>query len=224
MPKEKSDFAVVIPAYNEAERIGKVLQEAQKYASLIIVVDDGSTDQTAKVAQKFKVKVLRHQINLGKGAALKTGCEAAFGMGAKIVVAMDSDGQHKPEDIPRFIKTLKEKKVDLVLGSRNPSVGMTLIRILGNKIDSFLIARFFGIYVTDPICGFRAFTKKAYQKLAWESPGYAVETEMVAKAGLEKLSFVEIPIETLYTDKYKGVSILDAYKVLFDVFKWRFLK
>jgi glycosyltransferase involved in cell wall biosynthesis len=222
--KKKSNFALVIPAHNEEPRIGKVLEEAKRYASQIIVVDDGSEDKTVKIAESFKVTVLSHLINLGKGAALKTGCEAAFKMGAQVVVTLDSDGQHNPGDIPRFIKSIQEKKIDFVLGSRNLGFGMPLIRIIGNKIDSFLIKLFFGIYVTDPLCGFRALTRKAYQKIIWESSGYGVETEMIAKAGMKNISFVEIPIETVYTDKYKGVSILDAYRIFFDILKWRVSK
>ena len=224
MKNEQSNFAVVIPAHNEEKRIGRVLEATENYASLIILVDDGSDDKTAQVAQKFKVKVLRHTINLGKGAALKTGCQAAFKMGVGIVVTLDADGQHQPEDIPRFLKTIQEKKVDLVLGSRNLGFGMPLIRVLGNKLDSFLIARFFKIYVTDPLCGFRAFTRKAYSKMNWESSGYEVETEMVIRAGIKNLSYVEIPIEILYIDRYKGVSILDAYKILFSLFKLILIK
>ncbi len=220
--EEKNNFVVVIPAYNEEKRITEVLKRTKKYCQLILVVDDGSEDKTSEAVKKMGVRVLHHEINLGKGAALKTGCEAAFKLGADLVVTLDADGQHNPEDIPRFVNAQKEKKVGLVLGSRNLGFGMPLIRFLGNKIDSFLIGLFFGIYVTDPLCGFRAITRQAYKTITWESSGYGVETEMIAKAGLKKLKFVEIPVETVYTDKYKGVSILDAYKILLDVLRWRF--
>lgn len=224
MNEKKNEIAVVIPAYNEEKTIGNVLLEAKKYVSLIVVVDDGSDDQTAEIAEKLNVKVLHHAANLGKGAALKTGCQAAVNLGAKIIITMDADGQHKPEDIPRFINVLQNKKVDLVLGSRNLGFGMPLVRILGSKIVSFFIAKLFNIYITDPLCGFRAFTRKSYQKLIWDSSDYAVETEMIARAGINKINFVEIPIETVYIDKYKGMSILDAYRVIATIFKWRFLK
>ena len=224
MNEKKNEIAVVIPAYNEEKTIGNVLLEAKKYVSLIVVVDDGSDDQTAEIAEKLNVKVLHHAANLGKGAALKTGCQAAVNLGAKIIITMDADGQHKPEDIPRFINVLQNNKVDLVLGSRNLSFGMPLVRILGSKIVSFFIAKLFNIYITDPLCGFRAFTKKSYSKLIWDSSDYAVETEMIARAGINRITFVEIPIETVYIDKYKGMSILDAYRVIATIFKWRFLK
>ena len=169
------------------------------------------------------VTVLRHEINLGKGAALTTGCEYAFLNGAEAIIMMDSDGQHRPEDLPKFLKALNEGH-KLIIGSRYLGMGMPLVRIIGNKFASFIICRFFGIYATDLICGFRAFTKDAYKKIKWESTGYGVETEMIARAGLSKIPLLEVPVQTVYIDKYKGVSFFDAYKILFWVLKWRLFK
>src|SRR3990172_1702337 len=104
-------ISIVIPAYNEEKRIGPVLSEIEKMGLEVFVVDDGSSDNTSKISEKYTKNVLRHKINLGKGAALKTGCEAAFDLGADAVVVMDSDGQHKASDLPKFIKTLKEYKI-----------------------------------------------------------------------------------------------------------------
>src|SRR3989344_7801744 len=109
---------IVIPAYNEAQRIGKVLEGAKSYASRTIIVDDGSRDATySAIRENFsEVIALRHKINLGKGAALKTGCDAAIKLGADIIVVMDADGQHKPEDIPRFVDSLERRERDIVFG------------------------------------------------------------------------------------------------------------
>ncbi|MCL4460020.1 MAG: glycosyltransferase family 2 protein [Chloroflexi bacterium] len=217
------NFFVVIPAFNEGERIRPVLAETKKHAPNIIVVDDGSSDETYKAAQECGVITLRHEVNLGKGAALKTGCEAAFSLGARAIILMDSDGQHRPAEIPNFVSTLKDRGVGLVLGSRVIGPGMPLIRAWGNKIDLFLLNLLFGARVTDPLCGFRALTAQAYEKIRWRSTGYAVETEMIVRARLARLPFVEIPVETVYIDKYKGVTILDAYRILLELIKWRFL-
>lgn len=215
---------IIIPAYNEEKRIAKVLKNAKSSKLPIIVIDDGSEDKTFLVAKKSGVEVLRHKINLGKGAAMKTGAEAAFSMGANAVIFMDSDGQHRASDLPKFIKALKSGKYDVVFGSRDLTDKAPLIRSLGNKLASYLISLLFGIYVHDLICGFRAVTKKAYKKLNWESATYGVETEMVVKTGLLGLKYCEVPVQTVYYDRVKGVTILDAINILFDVFRWKLIK
>lgn len=213
------DFFVIIPAFNEEERIGRVIRGVKKYTQNIIVVDDSSTDKTGEVAKKEKAVVLRHRINLGKGAAMKTGVEMAFSLGVETVVLMDADGQHDPKHIPDFLAKLDEDH-DIVFGSRNLSFGVPLVRFLGNKFGSILISLIFGIYRSDLLCGFMAFTKKTYPKIKWDSSRYGVETEIVARTGKNKLKYTEIPIETIYIDKYKGVTILDAIGILFNIPRW----
>ncbi len=215
---------IVIPAYNEANRIGIVLDELKKTKLPIIVIDDGSKDNTYKEAHSRKIILLKHKINLGKGAALKTGCDAAFALGAEAVVMMDSDGQHKVSDLPKFIYALESKKYNIIFGSRNSSFGVPIIRFLGNKVSSVLISLMFGIYISDLICGYRAFTESAYKKIRWQSRGYGIETEMVIRTGKNRLSRCEVPVETVYYDKFKGVTILDAVSILLNVFKWRLTK
>lgn len=215
---------IVMPAYNEAKRIDSVLRDITKNDYPVIVIDDGSKDDTFRKAKEHKVIVLRHKINLGKGAALRTGCEAAFAMGAEAIVMMDSDGQHNVEDLPKFTEKIQTGKYDVVLGSRNISFGIPLVRFLGNKFASILIVLLFRIYISDLICGFRALTKKAYQQMALKSSDYGIETEMVIKTAKLKLRYCEIPVETIYYDKFKGVTVLNAVGILFDVIKWRIYK
>lgn len=214
-------IAVVIPAYNEAKRINFVLEQLIKTKLPIFVVDDGSRDKTFEVSKQFPVTVLRHKINLGKGAALKTACEAAFSSGAEAIIMMDSDGQHMVSDLPKFVTALESKKHDIIFGSRNLNFGIPLVRFMGNKLSSILISFLFGIYISDLICGYRAFTKEAYKKIKWQSCGYGVETEMVIRTGKYKLNRCEVPVETIYYDKFKGVTILDAINILANVLKWR---
>ena len=213
------DFFVIIPAYNEVPRIGEVIKGVKKFTKNIIVVDDSSTDKTGEVAKKEKAVVLRHRINLGKGAAMKTGVETAFSLGAQGVILMDADGQHDPKHIPEFLEKLSQG-FDIVFGSRNLSFGVPLVRFLGNKFGSVLISLIFGIYRSDMLCGFMAFTKKTYPKIKWDSSRYGVETEIVARTGKNKLKYIEVPIETIYKDKYKGVTILDAIGILFNIPRW----
>lgn len=214
-------ITIVIPAHNEAVRIGTVLNELIKMKMPIIVVDDGSNDDTSKIIQEYKVTLLKHKINLGKGAALKTGCDAAFSSGADGVIIMDSDGQHKAGDLSKFVKELENGSYEVIFGSRNLNFGVPFVRFIGNKFASVFVSFLFRIYVSDLICGFRAFTKIGYEKLKWQSLGYGVETEMVVRAGKLRLKYCEIPVETIYLDRSKGVTILDALSILFTVLKWR---
>ena len=210
---------IVIPAFNEAKRIEAVLDDVKGAGFPIIVVDDGSTDATYERAKKYSLTLLRHKTNLGKGAALKTACKAAFLMGADAVIMMDSDGQHQSSDINKFVKKIKMEKYDVVFGSRNLNMGVPLIRYMGNKIASILISLMFGIYVSDPVCGFRAISKKAYLKMKLESLGYDIEVEMVIKTKQSGLYYCEIPVETIYYDKFKGVTIFDAFGIMSSVLK-----
>ena len=178
-------IAIVAPAYNEEAHLEKFIGITSKVKYPVYVVDDGSIDNTYKVLskiknQKSKIKILRHKVNLGKGAAMKTGAEAAFSDGCDAVIFIDTDGQHDVADLPKFVKKL-QRGYDVVYGSRNMSMGVPLVRYLGNKTVSLLISFLFGIYVSDILCGYRAITAGAYKKIKWDSAGYAVETEMVIR-------------------------------------------
>jgi glycosyltransferase involved in cell wall biosynthesis len=212
---------IVIPAHNEEKRIGPVLSEIKRMGIASIVVDDGSSDKTLEITRKYTPFVFHHGINLGKGAALKTGCQAAFSLGADAVVIMDSDGQHKPQDLPQFIKALK--KYSVVLGRRDFS-GTPLVRLVGNRIISLVVEILFGIKASDILCGFKAFTKKAYGKIKWDSLGYSVETEIVAMTGKNHLTNCEVPVATVYYDKFKGLTIQEGIGILLDIFKFKLLK
>lgn len=213
--------AIVIPAHNEANRISSVLERLQQYHDDIIVVNDGSEDATLAMVKSHGVTLLSHAVNLGKGAALKTGIEYAITRGYTAVILMDADGQHDPGDIPSFLSALE--KSDLILGFRRLSTRNSIIRFAGNKFDELLISLLYGVTVRDPICGYRALRTRIYDKLRWSSDGYEVETEMVVNAIKRKISFLQIEVETKYLDYYKGVSILNAWKIVIDVIKWRLI-
>jgi len=137
---------IVIPAFNEEKRIGRVLSSIRAREYDFVVVDDGSKDKTANVSRRFTPHVLRHAINLGKGAALKTGCLAAFQLGAEAVIIMDSDGQHKASDLPKFVGALKT--YDVVFGARDFEE-TPIVRLLGNKLITILVRILFAIKVSD---------------------------------------------------------------------------
>lgn len=214
----KKTFAV-IPAYNEEKRIGSVIKKTKKYVKNIIVVDDGSRDRTFEVAEKLKVVVAKHPINLGKGAALKTGCEIAIRKGAEIIVLIDSDGQHNPHEIPKLIKSLDDS--DIVFGCRELSKNMPFTMRFGNWFIRLTMHVLFGIKLKDTQCGFRALTKQAYKKIRWSSTDYAVESEMIANSGKKNLKFKPVDVETIYSDSYKGTTVMDGLKIVSNMLWWR---
>lgn len=214
----RNSVYIVIPAFNEEKRIGKVLADVKETGHPFIVIDDGSKDKTSQIAKRYSPYVLRHSINLGKGAALKTGCLAAFKLGAEAVILMDSDGQHKASDLPKFVKALQE--CDVVFGVRNFGK-IPLVRLLGNKLITYTVGILFGIKVQDILCGFKAFTKEAFEKVRWYSSGYSVETEIVALTGKHHLKNCEVTVATLYYDKFKGLSIEQGLGILFEIIQFK---
>lgn len=223
--KKHERVGIVIPAFNEKNQIRKVVEATQKYVDQIIIVDDGSKIPLESVVMPEKnITVLRHKINLGKGAAMKTGCFAAKKMNLDIVIFMDGDDQHKPEDIPKFIDSFnQDPELDIIFGSRIIGKDMPLIKMLGNKFLSIATSILFGIYISDTQSGFRGFRLAAFKKIFWDSTRYSVETEMVVNTGKKKLKYKEIEIKTIYHDDYKGTTIIDGIRIFFNMLTWRFL-
>lgn len=219
-------ISVVIPTFNEEKDILKVLDKLQNFIKPedIIIIDDCSLDNTYNLIKNFNpnLKILKHDINLGKGAALKTGCEAAIKLGADIIVCIDADDQHDPADISRLVEKINAGN-DIVFGSRKIGKGMPLVKFLGNKFLSVVINKLFKIYINDTQSGFRAFTADAYQKIKWESREYDVEAEMIVKTAENNLKFDEIEIATVYHDDYKGTTPLNGLQIFFKILKWKFL-
>lgn len=203
---------VIIPAYNEGKTIAEIISKTKQYIPNIIVVDDGSKDDTSLKAKNSGAIIMKHKVNLGKGAALKTGCDYALQLGAQKIVVMDADGQHQPQDIPLFLQNLNHH--DIVFGCRKVPHSMPLVLRFGNKTISRMLQLLYNIRVEDSQCGYRAFTADAYSKIRWETRDYYVETEMAIKAGKKRLRSTAISIETIYADKYKGTTILDGVLIV----------
>lgn len=220
MNPEQVDAWIIIPACNEAVRIVKVLEKTKRYISNIVVVDDGSSDKTCETAKQQGVIVLKHAVNMGKGCALKTGCDFAVKKGAKIIVVMDADGQHNPEEIPNFIKAVRGGN-DIVFGYRQMTESMPFIFRFGNNFINTITKLIYKIEMKDTQCGYRAFTADAYRKIRWKSQTYEMESEMIANAGKHKLKYKEIPIQTIYADKYKGTTVIDGIKIVLNMLWWR---
>ncbi len=209
----------VIPAYNEEKDIAVIIKKTKKYVDKVVVVDDGSRDKTKEAAEKTGAVVLRHIVNLGKGATLKTGCDFAVKKGAKSIIVLDADAQHNPEDIPRFAEKLR--RYDIVFSYRKMGSKMPLVLRFGNWFISNVVSLLYGIRLSDTQCGYRAFSKEAYMKVRWNATDYSMESEMISRAGKQKLKYVQIPIQTIYSDRYKGTTIIDGIKIVLNMLWWR---
>lgn len=194
---------IVIAAYNEEKKIGSVLRELKKSYKNIIVVDDGSKDNTYDVSLKEKVTVLRHVINRGQGAALKTGIDYALRKDADIIVTFDADGQFLASEISKIIRPVEKREADVSLGSRflGKTINMPILKKIVLKLGVFVVFVLYGIKVTDSQCGFRALSKNAARKIRITSNGMEHAGEIFWEIVRNNLSYKEIPITVIY-DEY----------------------
>lgn len=205
MESQKNTY-IVIPAYHESSVIREVITGIQHIGyTNIIVVDDGSTDETFEQAKRTGAITLRHKLNRGKGAATKTGIEAAKLLGADIIVTMDGDGQHNPKDIVRLVEPIQKEQCDVALGTRlkNPA-GMPWYKILANHIGNAMTWYLYGLYVTDSQSGFRAYSRHATELINTKTDRYEYDSEVIREIYIYKLKYKEIPIEVRYTEYSMG--------------------
>ena len=212
-------IVAVIPAYKEATEIADVLIRTRSFVDEMIVVDDGSPDETAEVAAKNGALVVSHVINRGLGAAIGTGFAFAKKRGADVVVTLDADGQHDPTEIPKFIEAMK-RGADVVIGSRMLTrTGMPWYRQVANMLGNISTLVLFGAYVTDSQSGFRAFSRGALEKIEIKTNRMEVSSELIAEAKHHGFKIVEVPIRAIYTDYSlsKGQSFFVGIKTLFKL-------
>jgi len=209
-----------IPAYNEEKFIGKVIKETKKYVDKVLVVDDGSTDKTAQIAKNNGAIVIRHKKNKGKGIAVNKIFDKSREIKVDILVLLDGDGQHQPEEIPSLIKPIIYNEADIVIGSRfikNKNF-IPLYRKIGLYVLTLVTNFGSKIKVTDSQSGFRAFSKKAINNLNFKEKGLAVESEMQFLAKEKKLRILEIPINTTYEERAKRNPFFHGFNNLIRIF------
>jgi len=188
-----------VPAYNEARYIGSVVLQAKQYADEVIVVDDGSADNTSKVAELAGATVIRRDENRGKGAAIQSILAEARKRNPDALVLLDADSQHNPNEIPILIKPISEG-FDLVIGSREAQKEKTpAYRRIGQKVLLRSTRMLSKSSISDSESGFRALSQKAINGLELKEKGFAVETEMIARAADKGFKITEVPISNIYT-------------------------
>lgn len=184
----ESKVVACIPAHNEEKSIGGVVLRSRRHADVVLVCDDGSTDLTGEIAAGLGATVIRHDHNLGKGAALRSLFSKAFELGAEVVVTIDGDGQFDPDEIPKLVAPVKRGEADVVIGSRfiGGGDGVPFLRRVGNRVltsftSSVPRARQGGL-ATDSQSGFRAYAGRALGELRVEEEGMGVDSQLLVQA------------------------------------------
>lgn len=215
-------ICVLIPSYNESKTISSLVKRIKSRGLDVLVVDDGSTDNTSEIAQHSGAGVLRYQKNKGKGASLKEGFRYILKKDYDAVITMDGDGQHSPEDIPKFIDTAVNPDTDMVVGNRmSVSRGMPFTRRLTNNLMSWFISKICRQKIADSQCGFRLIKRRAFKHLKLVSDNYEIESEMLIETSRQGLGIKFIPIQTIYYAKQTSRinPVIDTIRFFRFIFK-----
>jgi len=197
----KDKIVAVLPAYNEEVSIGSVVLRTKEHAGRVIVIDDGSSDHTARVAEMAGAEVIRHTKNMGKGKAFKTGFNAASQNGAAIIVTLDSDGQHNPAEIPKLTAPIFSGEADLVNGSRyinGNGKNTPAYRRIGQTVLDKATNMNSGVKITDTQSGFRAFAVNTLPAFRFKQNGFGIESEMLTDAAKSDIRIKEVEIDVRY--------------------------
>ena len=217
----------IIPAFNEEKRIPTVVSGTRKYVDGVIVVDDGSTDATAGMAERAGATVVQHGENCGAGAATMTGMEAARRMGADIVVTLDADEQHDPNDIPALLEPILAGRADIVFANRfGRRNSIPFIRRLFNAVGNVLTLLAAGKWVSDSQCGFKVFGPRSLAEVDLRMSGFEFCTEIVREAAQRRWRIAEIPSKVIYSEytMAKGQSFANGVKTALKILLRSFLR
>ncbi len=219
---------VVIAAYNEGRRLGRTLDGLRPHVPRVVVVDDGSADDTAAVALRHDVWLLRHAINRGQGAALQTGIDFALARGAEVLVTFDADGQHDPDEIERVAGPVLSGRADVALGSRflGRAVGIPWSRRLVLKVGVLFTRVFSRVRVSDTHNGFRALSRAAATAIRITQDRMAHASEILDQVRRHRLRYVEVPVTVRYAEETlaKGQSSWNAVRIVGQLVLGRWIR
>ena len=205
---------VLIPACNGGRTIGGLVQNLFRYIGSVIVVDDGSYDDTYVKAKDAGAVVLKHDKNRGKGAALRTGFKYAVGKGYDGIITMDADGQHDWREVPLFISEAEKGDADIILGTRmRDCEGMPFVRLLTNVVISRIVSFLTSQKITDSQMGYRLIRREVLENISLITSNYDMESEILLKAAEKGFRITEIPVKTIYGGQTSKInSIVDTFR------------
>ena len=213
-----------MPAHNEAgvirDVISRIPPSVEAMRVVTIVVDDGSTDDTSEIARQTGAIVIKHVTNLGVGAATITGLRFAQHLEADVVVTMDADGQHDPEEIQALVRCLLEGPFDVVIGSRLLSpAGMPLTRFAANLLLNLVTLVVYRKIVSDSQSGFKAFSREALKRMNLNASGYEICSEIIGELYRNELRYKSLPVKALYTEysRAKGQHFLNGINLILSM-------
>lgn len=197
---KKPLIIAAIPAFNEEKTIAKVILLAQRHVDRVVVCDDGSSDMTAAIAEKLGVEVIRHEKNRGYGTTMQTLFKRARELNADIMVTVDADGQHDPDQMPRVVQPILDGKADVVIGSRfaGETTDMPSYRKAGVQVITKLLNRIAGANIKDAESGFRAYSSSAIKMITPTEQGMSAGVELLYKALEAGLTVIEVPVSITY--------------------------
>lgn len=212
---------VIIPAYNENKGISSVVKKIRLLGLDAVVIDDGSIDSTADIAQNEGAIVLRNLKNLGKGAALRRGFDYVLKAGYDVVITMDGDGQHNPETVAQFLELENRVDADIIVGNRMRNTeNMPLLRIATNRFMSWLISWKTGQHIPDTQCGFRLIRASLLKNITLLSSRYDMESEILIIAAKKGHKIESLPIETIYHGSKSQIHpVLDTMRFIRTYFR-----
>jgi glycosyltransferase involved in cell wall biosynthesis len=207
---------VVIPSYNGADAIGRITKRLRQQGLEVVVVDDGSQDNTSSVARDNGAIVMRNALNAGKGASLMKGFDYAVRNNFDAVIAMDGDGQHLPEEAVNFIQAAETEPYALLIGNRMAfTKGMPAIRRLTNQLLSWLISKIIGQYIPDSQCGFRLIKIEALKNIQLKSSRFEIDSEIIIKMWRAGYKIKSVPIKTVYRSEMSQINpALDSIRFI----------
>jgi glycosyltransferase involved in cell wall biosynthesis len=199
---DRMKTAVIIPTHNESSSIRRLVDEIHSQQLDTVVIDDGSTDETFRIASQTPAVVLQNDHNIGKGASLIKGFEYALSKGYDAVITLDGDGQHLPEDIPTFLTAARSNRSGVIIGNRMAMVAnMPRIRILTNQFMSWIISCITKQDIPDSQCGFRLIRKEVLQQIKLRTKNFEIESEMLIEASHAGFEIMSVPIKTVYNNE-----------------------